>query len=169
MTKRAKVDTSHDAPNHKVTIERTYHASIEQLWELWTTRYGLELWWNPDGFAVTINKLDLRSGGEVDYATTATAPEQIERMKAAGLPTTSEHHITYTEVAPRRHIAYKGLADDVPGVDPHVEATDVELHTVAHGVSMVLTIDAVLDPAQTKLTLDGWEHRLDRLAEVLEM
>jgi hypothetical protein len=47
-------------------------------------------------------------------------------MKRAGLPLTSECKVTYTEVSPRRRLAYKTLADFVPGVAPYEVATVVE-------------------------------------------
>jgi uncharacterized protein YndB with AHSA1/START domain len=75
---------------HEITIERTYDASAEEIWNLWTTRAGIESWWAPDGFTVEVRKLELEPGGELLYARTATAPEQIEFMKGAGLPLTTE-------------------------------------------------------------------------------
>jgi uncharacterized protein YndB with AHSA1/START domain len=34
-------------PNEQITIERTYGASVEEIWELWTTPAGIESWWAP--------------------------------------------------------------------------------------------------------------------------
>ena len=34
----------------KIVIERTYVASIEDVWELWTTKEGIESWWVLAGF-----------------------------------------------------------------------------------------------------------------------
>src|SRR5436305_8401291 len=33
-------------------LERTYAATPEEIWELWTTAAGIESWWAPDGFVV---------------------------------------------------------------------------------------------------------------------
>ncbi len=55
----------------RITLERTYQASLEEVWEMWTTPEGIESWWGPDGFAVEVRKLDLRPGGELLYAMTA--------------------------------------------------------------------------------------------------
>lgn len=38
--------------DRKIVIERKYAASIEDVWELWTTKEGIESWWGPDGFSV---------------------------------------------------------------------------------------------------------------------
>jgi uncharacterized protein YndB with AHSA1/START domain len=165
MTKKLKIDTSHDTLDRRLTVERTYKASIEDLWELCTTRYGLELWWGPDGHSVKVSKLELRSGGDVEYAVTATEPAQIERRKSEGMPVTSEGKITFTEVAPRRHFAYQEIA---PGSEPYVVSTDIELHTIAHGTSMVVRFDPMHDPAETQRAVTSWEAGLSKLADVLD-
>ena len=36
----------------RTTLERNFNASIDDVWELWTTKDGIESWWGPDGFAV---------------------------------------------------------------------------------------------------------------------
>ena len=41
MTQKARTLTG------KIRIERTYNASIEDVWELWTTKEGIESWWGP--------------------------------------------------------------------------------------------------------------------------
>ena len=30
-----------------VTFERTFDASIEEVWDLWATTEGIESWWGP--------------------------------------------------------------------------------------------------------------------------
>jgi uncharacterized protein YndB with AHSA1/START domain len=69
----------------RITIERTYHAPIEDIWELWTTKDGIESWWGPDGFRVEVKKLDLCPGGALDYAMIATGADQIAFLKKAGM------------------------------------------------------------------------------------
>ena len=98
------------------SIERTYAASIDEAWTLWTTKAGIESWWGPEGFDVTVTSLDLRPGGELVYLMTATAPEQVAFMKRSGMPISTECRVTYTEVSPPGRLAYKTLTDFVPDV-----------------------------------------------------
>jgi uncharacterized protein YndB with AHSA1/START domain len=151
-----------------VTLERTFSASIEEVWDLWTTKDGIESWWGPDGFAVTVRKLDLRPGGALIYAMTAVGADQIEFMKNAGMPLLSETRVTYTEVDPPRRLAYSTLADFIPGVEPYPSATIVELHPIPDGVRMVLTQEAMHDEHWTQMAVMGWESELNRLAQVLK-
>ena len=48
----------------QTVLERTYRASLRDVWELWTTKTGFESWWGPGGFAVTVKELSLRPGGD---------------------------------------------------------------------------------------------------------
>jgi uncharacterized protein YndB with AHSA1/START domain len=151
----------------RIKLERTYKASIEDVWDLWTTKEGIESWWGPEGFTVTVQKLDLRPGGELVYSMTATAPAQIEFMKKAGMPLVTESRITYTDVEPPRRLAYETLTDFIPGVEPYRVATIVELFPTTNGVRMVLTFDAMHDEQWTTMAVMGREGELTKLAKVL--
>ncbi|TMB47216.1 MAG: hypothetical protein E6J53_03090 [Chloroflexi bacterium] len=115
-------------PRRKITIERTFNAPVADLWELWTTKEGIESWWGPEGFTTEVRKIDLRPGGELDYNMIAVAPDQIEFMKKAGMPEATPSRVTYTEVIPLRRLAYLTLADFIPGVEPYEVMTTVDLH-----------------------------------------
>ena len=117
----------------------------------------------PEGFDVTVTSLDLRPGGELAYLMTAVAPEQVAFMKRAGMPLTSECKIIYTEVSPPSRLAYKTLADFVPGVAPYEVATVVQLKPVADGVSLVITFDAMHDEVWTERARLGHESQLRKL------
>jgi uncharacterized protein YndB with AHSA1/START domain len=151
----------------RVTIERRFDAAIEEVWELWTTKDGIESWWGPDGFEVKVRKLDLRPGGEFLYAMTATAPEQVDFLEKAGMPLTTETRATYTEVVPRKRLAFTQLADFVPGITPYEVATAVEFNMTPSGVRMIVTLDAMHDESWTKMAVMGWESQLDKLAKLL--
>jgi uncharacterized protein YndB with AHSA1/START domain len=151
----------------RVNIERMFTAAIEDVWELWTTKEGIESWWGPDGFDVKVRKLDFRPGGELLYDMTAIAPDQIEFLKKAGMPLTTPSFVTYTEVVPLKRFAFTQLADFIPNVKPYQVAMTVEFDTSPRGVRMVLTLDAMHDEYWTKLAVMGWESELNKLARLL--
>src|SRR5712672_3091133 len=118
------------------SIERTYAASIDEAWTLWTTKAGIESWWGPEGFDVTVTALALRPGGELVYLMTATAPEQVAFMKRAGMPLTNGCKVTYTEVSTTSRLDLTTLVDFVPGVTPYEVATVGELQPATDGVKL---------------------------------
>lgn len=149
------------------SIQRTYAASIDEAWALWTTKSGIESWWGPEGFDVAVTLLDLRPGGELVYLMTAVAPQQVAFMKRAGMPLTTECRITYTEVSPPRRLVYKTLADFVPGVASYEVATVVELKATADGVKLSITFDAMHDDVWTERARAGHESQMRKLDALL--
>jgi uncharacterized protein YndB with AHSA1/START domain len=152
----------------KVSIERTFNAAVEDVWDLWTTKNGIESWWGPPGFEVKVRRLDFRGGGELLYAMSAIAPDQIEFLRKAGMALTTESLVNYTEVVPLKRIAFTQIADFIPNVKPYEVATTVELATHPEGVKVVLTLDAMHDEYWTKMAVMGWESELEKLAKVLK-
>ncbi len=150
------------------SIERTYVATIDEAWALWTTKQGIESWWGPEGFSVTVSALDLRPGGDLVYVMTAVAPEQVAFMKQAGMPLATECRVTYTEVASPSRLAYKTLADFIPGVTPYEVATVVDLRALSDGVKVSITIDAMHDEVWTGRARAGNESQLRKLDALLK-
>jgi uncharacterized protein YndB with AHSA1/START domain len=153
--------------NKRIVLERTFAASLPQVWELWTTKEGIESWWGPPGFRVEVRSLDLRPGGELRYAMIADGADQIAFMKRAGMPTVTEATITYTEVTAPRRLAYVHLVDFVPGVTAYDVATVLELDEVDGRAHLRLNLDPMHDPVWTERMVMGWEGELGKLAAVL--
>ena len=65
MTSKAPAGRPVEAGKQSITIERIYKAAIEDVWALWTTKDGIESWWGPGGFSVSVRKLDVRPGGDL--------------------------------------------------------------------------------------------------------
>lgn len=152
----------------RVSIERTFNGTVEDVWELWTTKEGIESWWGPDGFSVKVRRLDVRLGGELLYAMTADAPDQVDFLKKAGMALTTESLVTFTDVVPLQRLGFTQMADFIPNVKPYEVATTVELETTARGVRLVLTLDAMHDEYWTKMATMGWEMELGKLARVVK-
>jgi uncharacterized protein YndB with AHSA1/START domain len=151
----------------RITLERIFQAPIADVWDLWTTKEGIESWWGPDGFAVTVRKIDLRPGGELHYAMTAVAAPQVEFMKRSNMPLTTENKLTYSEIVKHARLAYRHVVDFVPGVDPYEVEHVVEMEQRAQGVKMVLTFEAMHDEHWTGMARAGWDNELDKLGAAL--
>ena len=149
------------------TMERSYAASLDEVWALWTTKDGIESWWGPEGFDVTVRAIDLRPGGDLAYVMTAVGEGEMAFMKQAGMPLATDCTVTYTEVTPKTRLAYKTLTDFVPGVEPYDVATVVELQATGDSVKMVLTFDAMHDAQWSEQARAGHESQLRKLDAVL--
>lgn len=150
-----------------MTLERTLDAPIEDIWDLWTTKDGIESWWGPDGFSVRVKKIELRPGGRLEYVMKAVDPDMLEGLKAMGAPLETEVHATYTEIVPWRRLGYDHRVDFIPDTDPYDVAHLVEFHEGPKGVRMVLTFDAMHADMWNDRAIAGWKQEFQKLADAL--
>jgi uncharacterized protein YndB with AHSA1/START domain len=148
---------------HATRLERTYDAPAEMIWELWTTAAGIEEWWAPDGFENQVSELELKPGGQLIYTMTATAPEQVEFMKNAGLPLATESRKTFTEVSPPARLGYLSLIDFVPDHEPYEHLTVVDITRSGNRTKVAMTVDPMHDETWTERILAGRNNELDNL------
>lgn len=152
---------------NKITVERVFRAPIAEVWALWTTKEGIESWWGPDGFAVTVESIDLRPGGELRYVMRAVDADKIAFMRGAGMPVAQQLRMVYREIAHEKRLAYVHDVDFVPGVSAYEVETVVELDETKAGVRLVLHLDAMHDDTWTGRMKAGWENELGKLEKAL--
>jgi uncharacterized protein YndB with AHSA1/START domain len=160
-------DVSTLPEGQRLTMTRRFRAPLAQLWALWTTAKGIESWWGPPGFAVTVQSIDLRPGGQLHYTMVAQQPEMITFMKANGMATETPCQVTYTEVSPLQRLAYENLVDFVPGVAPYSTALAVDFSTQGDLAEMQLTFQRMHDAEWDTRQRMGWEQELGKLTPIL--
>lgn len=151
-----------------ITLEKVYKASPEKIWQLWTTAEGIQSWWAPEGFEVTVDKLDLQPGGELTYTMTATAQPQVEFMQANGMPLSNTSHKTFVELEPHKKLSYNSLVDFVPGKEPYNFLTTVTLEPVdGDSTKVVMEMQPLHDEEWTGRLVAGRQNELDNLEKVI--
>ena len=147
----------------KVVIERTYRATISDIWDLWTTKEGFESWWGPQGFRAEVQELDARVGGSLRYEMIADSPEMIAAMKQMGQPTSHATRSRFTELKPHSRLVLTNVVDFLPGVATYESTIAVELFSVGDGVRMVVALDAMHSDEFTKMQKEGFTSQLTKL------
>jgi len=155
------------AANDRIVVERSYEAALEDVWDLWTTKDGIESWWGPEGFRVEVRTIDLRPGGELHYAMIAEAPEMVAFMRQAKMPVIQECSLKYMEILPRQHLSYLHRADFIPGVPAYDVKHVLDLEALGDRVLLRLTFDRMHDDTWTERAAHGWGQELDKLGKVL--
>ena len=145
------------------TLRRSLTVSPERVWELWTTAEGIEAWWAPDGFTTTVDVLELRPGGSLDYTMTAVGADQVAFMEQAGMPLSTASHKEFTEVSEPTRLAYVSLIDFVPGHEPYAQLTTVTLERTATGTDVVMECTPLHDQEWTERLIAGRTNELDNL------
>jgi uncharacterized protein YndB with AHSA1/START domain len=146
-----------------VVIERTYRASVQEIWDLWTTKEGFESWWGPEGFRVEVHEIDARVGGTLRYDMIADAPEAIEAMKRMGQPLSHATHGQFSEIMRHRRLVLTHVIDFIAGVNPYESTMLMELFPSSTNVRMVVTLSAMHSPEFSQMQKEGFTSQLTKL------
>lgn len=150
-----------------IILERRYRARLADLWALWTTPEGIEAWWGPPGFSVTVDEMDLRPGGLLRYTMTATAPAMVAFIEKNGMAVSTPARARFEAVEPMTRIAWRQFVDFIPGHAPYETALSVEFDEAGDEVTMRLTVEPLHDGEWTARQSAGWQQELDKLARLL--
>ena len=88
----------------EVTLERTYDASLERVWQAWTEPELLKQWWGPDNVSIPECAVDLRVGGK--FYIVMEAGEAMGPYKGTLWPMRAE----FTVVKPQAKLTYTAKA-----------------------------------------------------------
>jgi uncharacterized protein YndB with AHSA1/START domain len=159
--------TSATPTPQRTVFERNYEASVQELWELWTTKEGFESWWGPEGFRVAVHELDLRVGGKLTYDMIASAPEQIEAMAKMGQPPSHSTSGSFVEVVPFERLVLSHMIDFVPGLEPYAHQMVVEFSQHGSTARMRITVDPHQSESLNRMATLGMESQLTKVPGVL--
>jgi uncharacterized protein YndB with AHSA1/START domain len=148
-------------------IRRSYPASPEWIWEMWTTPDGIGAWWAPDGFTTAVDRLELRVGGSLDYTMTAIGAEQIASRLQFGLPLAIRSHKEFTELDEPYRLAYSSLIDFVPGIAPYQHRTVITLERTSSGTAVEMWVDPLHNREWTERIVLGRTNELDNLLRLV--
>jgi uncharacterized protein YndB with AHSA1/START domain len=91
-------------PIKEVELERTYDASLENVWQAWTIPEMLKQWWGPKDVTIPECKVDLQVGGE--FYIVMEAGEAMGQFKGTKWPMLAE----FTVVEPNSKLSYNAKA-----------------------------------------------------------
>jgi len=155
-----KVDKNLD--NNRVTIRRTYDASLEKVWDAWTTQRELEKWFAPEPYRIETKEFDFSPGGKWLFA--MVAPKGDKQWGAwnftkVDAPTSFEATDSFTDE--------NGVkTPDSFEVNWHVQFSKAGQGTKVEAILRGITPDALEKMFETGFE-DGMRAILDNLDEVL--
>ena len=151
-----------------VTIDRSFSAPVELIWQMWTDPEHFAAWYGPDGATIPIAKMDVRVGGTRLVCMEVQTPAGPMRMWFTG---------EYREVIENQRLVYtESMSDEngnvlspdelgMPAGHPITTEVRVELEEVGDRTKMVMTHAGVPgdSPGAT-----GWTMAFDKLAAHVE-
>jgi len=86
-----------DLADRELIFSRVLDAPIDLVWEVWTDPEHIQLWWGPDGFTNTIQKMEIKKGGE--WSLIMKSPDGDIYA----------HRCMFREIVERKRIVYEQL------------------------------------------------------------
>ena len=153
--------TDNNTAQQAVTIERSFDAPAELIWQMWTDPRHFEAWYGPDGATIHVATMDVRVGGSRLVGMEAQTPSGDVQMWFAG---------EYREVVENERLVYTEFMSDANGnalsdtgtPEGHPATTEVrvELQNVGSRTRTVMTHAGI--PADSPGAA-GWTMALDKL------
>ena len=144
-----------------LTIERTFEAPCDLVWQMWTQAEHFAAWYGPTGTEIPEAEMDVRVGGRRRICMQVPAPDGPMRMWFVG---------EYREVVePHRLVYTESMADEdgkvqAPPGHPEVTVITVELVDLGDRTRMLMTHAGV--PADSP-GASGWAMAFDALGDRL--
>src|SRR5438477_7578788 len=150
-----------------VTIERTFDAPVDVIWQMWTEPEHFTAWYGPDGATIPVAKMDVRVGGTRLVSMEMRTPDGTMQMWFTG---------EYREVVENERLVYtESMSDEngnvrsasemgMPEGHPTTTEVRVELEDVGGGTKMVMTHAGI--PSDSPGAA-GWTMALDKLAALV--
>ncbi len=146
-----------------VVIERSFEASTELVWKMWTDPEHFKAWYGPEGASVPVADMDVRVGGSRLVCMEMTTPNGPMHMWFTGeyLEVDPTDRLVYTESMSDEDGNVKSAADmGMPEGHPTTTEITVELEAAGAGTKMIMTHTGV--PADSPGAA-GWNMALDKL------
>ena len=153
MSEKIPSTTAAGTPSRMV-LDRTYRASVDALWKLWTTKEGFESWWPPEGFRVVVHTVEARLDGTLRYDMIAETPELVATLTKMGLPLSHLEHARFSEFRPLERLVLSIQMDFLPGIEPYENSIMADFFPNGEGARMVVTLKPMHSEEFTKLCAD---------------
>jgi uncharacterized protein YndB with AHSA1/START domain len=139
----------------KLSIERTYEAPIERVFEAWTSAEVIRRWWQAErDWSTSEAELDLRIGGAIRVV--MYDPAKDKAHGGGGV---------YTEIEAPRRLAFTWLWDD----DHRGTLIEVDFEALGEGTRVTFTHSGLWTEESVRDHTYGWSNILDSLGRSLSI
>lgn len=153
MTEMTETTATTKPTETSLRVERTFDASVEEVFDAWTNPEVLRRWWKPNPAWVTpLAEVDLRVGGR--YRVGMEDPENGTKHTAAG---------EYSEVSRPTRLVYSWQWEQGGGQSGHVSTVTVDFHAEGQRTTVVLEHTGLESPESRDSHTQGWVGILQTL------
>jgi uncharacterized protein YndB with AHSA1/START domain len=149
-----------------VTIERTFDAPVDLIWQMWTDPEHFAAWYGPTGATMPVAKMDVHVGGSRLVCMAVMTPNGPMQITGEYREVIGNELLVYTESMSNENgdiIAPSAMG--MPAGHPTTTEVRVKLEDLGGRTKMVMTHLGI--PADSPGAI-GWTMALDRLTAHIE-
>ena len=149
------MNNTNDLTNRTLTLERTFNAPIDLVWEAWTQPDHVAKWWAPHGMDLEVIEHDFSVGGKWKYA--MPMPDGNQFISEG----------VYSEIVPKKKIIT--TADFKPmteGVELHIQF-EKDGNQTKFTFSVVHETEEYCEQQEEMGFYNGWGSAFERLDKML--
>jgi uncharacterized protein YndB with AHSA1/START domain len=160
MSGNEAVKGADSSGDREINTIRTFDASRELVWKMWTEAQHIKHWWGPRGFTTTIESMDVRPGG-------------IWKLVMHGPDGTNyPNKIVYLDVDPMNRLVYENSGGKQGGPAAKFRST-ITFSDKGTGTEVSVRMEFETAELRNKIAdeygaVQGLQQTLDRLGEILD-
>ncbi|MCB0636050.1 MAG: SRPBCC domain-containing protein [Lewinella sp.] len=152
----------------KLTLERTFPATIDRVWDSFVSPLLLQSWWAPPGMHCRYPTVDLRPGGMFHYCFQGD-DEHCFWGRAVYQSIEEPNYLSLLDAFADEHgnavaPSYYGI----PGDEVLENLVEFEFTTEGPNTHMLVMMDNPYDEAMTEELIQGWHGMFDKLVALLQ-
>jgi uncharacterized protein YndB with AHSA1/START domain len=156
--------TDNNGSQDAVVIERSFDASLDLIWQMWTDPEHFKAWYGPDGASIPVAEMDVRVGGTRRVCMEMQSPDGPMQMWFVGeyREVVENERLVYTESMSDKNGNLSSPSDmGMPKGHPMTTEVRVELQDLGGRTKMVMTHAGIRGDSPGAA---GWAMALDKLA-----
>jgi uncharacterized protein YndB with AHSA1/START domain len=140
-----------------LVISKTFNASPEEVFRMWTDPIEVAKWYGPEGFTNEIHSFDLREGGE--YSLTMKGPDGNGHLLKG----------TFTTIdAPKKLVfTWQWASGDMAASDGAPTVVTVDIKPMGDTTEMTMTHAGFVDEQTKENHNKGWSSSFVKLEKLL--
>ena len=149
-----------------VSTERTFNASVADVWRVWTDADSVKKWWGPKGFTALVVRDDVREGGSFLWAMKSEKGKMFWNTGTYQEVVADKKIVSTMAFADENGKAIPGSQVSVPGRWPNEITVIVEFNE-SEGKARVTVTEVGIPLIAYPLLKIGWAQQFDKIQSLL--
>jgi uncharacterized protein YndB with AHSA1/START domain len=149
-----------------VSTERTFNASVADVWRVWTDADSVKKWWGPKGFTALVVRDDVREGGSFLWAMKSEKGKMFWNTGTYQEVVADKKIVSTMAFADENGKAIPGSQVSVPGRWPNEITVIVEFNE-SEGKARVTVTEVGIPLIAYPLLKIGWAQQFDKIQLLL--